>query len=425
MPSPNRDTQRTVTCTATSRNNITGVSGVVTEGTSLTSRDYLVTVSSRTPGFRGKSKHQLPINYYHKRTIKLEDRLTYRIEYRGPGVNRTGTWVQTCSFAGWVDLTLGPAAEDPTPRLTNALLEGINQSKTNVLVGMAEFNKTADLVTSTATRLYKSIKALRRGDFPTFLDEIGVRWHPKAQRRFSRGWARANHPNNTREKRRANTKQFVAQTWLEYQYGWKPLLSDVYSHAEAFAEQATEKADIIRTCSRKGNTKRESIKSRIAGSAFTEVRTSTSEVWVKLGVRYKIPNGGVPLFHSFGVSNPLEVAWEIVPFSFVADWFLPVGDYLRAFSSSIGLEFKDGYRTVKTKTTLVVSLTNAGIVIGAGTPTTQTPYVDDQKYTFELFDIERVPMQTFPLPSLPEWKDPRSLAHGASAIALLTSLFLH
>jgi len=30
------------------------------------------------------------------------------------------------------------------------------------------------------------------------------------------------------------------------------------------------------------------------------------------------------------LNDPLSVAWEVMPWSFVADWFLPIGDYLGA-----------------------------------------------------------------------------------------------
>lgn len=37
----------------------------------------------------------------------------------------------------------------------------------------------------------------------------------------------------------------------------------------------------------------------------------------------------------YGFSNPGEVLWEATPFSFVADWFYPIGDYLGSLSSSM------------------------------------------------------------------------------------------
>jgi hypothetical protein len=37
------------------------------------------------------------------------------------------------------------------------------------------------------------------------------------------------------------------------------------------------------------------------------------------------------LQRSLGLVNPLEIAWEVVPYSFVVDWFLPVGSYIAAW----------------------------------------------------------------------------------------------
>jgi hypothetical protein len=38
-----------------------------------------------------------------------------------------------------------------------------------------------------------------------------------------------------------------------------------------------------------------------------------------------------------GLEDPLSTAWELVPYSFVADWFLPIGDYLSASALSRAL----------------------------------------------------------------------------------------
>jgi hypothetical protein len=52
---------------------------------------------------------------------------------------------------------------------------------------------------------------------------------------------------------------------------------------------------------------------------------------------------GIPsydMLHNFaevGFTNPLEVAWELVPFSFAADWFVPVGSWLSGLDALLGL----------------------------------------------------------------------------------------
>lgn len=47
-----------------------------------------------------------------------------------------------------------------------------------------------------------------------------------------------------------------------------------------------------------------------------------------------------------GLTNPLEVTWELLPFSFVADWFLPIGDYVSILDSTLGYILKGGTNTV-------------------------------------------------------------------------------
>jgi len=36
----------------------------------------------------------------------------------------------------------------------------------------------------------------------------------------------------------------------------------------------------------------------------------------------------------YGFNNPLSVLWETTPFSFVGDWFFPIGDYLQELEKS-------------------------------------------------------------------------------------------
>lgn len=53
-----------------------------------------------------------------------------------------------------------------------------------------------------------------------------------------------------------------------------------------------------------------------------------------------------------GFTNPAAVLWEATPFSFVVDWFLPIGDYLKTLDGSTlnGLLLcKDFCTTVKVK----------------------------------------------------------------------------
>lgn len=45
----------------------------------------------------------------------------------------------------------------------------------------------------------------------------------------------------------------------------------------------------------------------------------------------------------FGVTDPLLLAWELTPFSFVFDWFIDVGSWLEAMSSLNGWNVLTGF----------------------------------------------------------------------------------
>lgn len=426
MPSPSIRVILQKNCTTGSVNNI---NGVVDPDISTGPADNfmrITEITSRvTPGFRHIKKINLNALPYQKLTRDMQDNLFYALHYWSTlgGYDRTSHWDRVCSIEP--SLNLGPTvvADDPYQRVVQKVLAELNQSKTNSLVMLAELNKTADHLAHTATRIYKSISALRRGHFRDFVTHLGVNFKPPDELRFFRARNRAYRDHPTRDR---NIKQFLASSWLEYSYGWKPLLQDVYAHAEALAEQMTERSNLARTIRKKHKTSASKIvTSGQTGFNFLQTNQTDSVRSISMVVRYAIPNGGVPSFVSFGVLNPLEVAWELVPFSFVADWFLPVGDYLRSLTATHGLVFIDGSFTTKQKQTINVSVADPGTEFNLGGALRAKFAGCHGKYTDVQYAMKRFVIADFPSPTLPQWKDPRSLAHAASAISLLTSLFLH
>jgi hypothetical protein len=45
---------------------------------------------------------------------------------------------------------------------------------------------------------------------------------------------------------------------------------------------------------------------------------------------------------SIGLINPSTVVWELIPFSFVVDWFLPIGNFLHGLSALTGTSTQQG-----------------------------------------------------------------------------------
>lgn len=106
------------------------------------------------------------------------------------------------------------------------------------------------------------------------------------------------------------------------QYGWRPLVDQAYE-----AGKALEAA-----------TKERSLRFTVSSQKTKQIDLSASpgfyELWHVARLQTKILcelYEELSLARSLGLANPAAVAWEVVPYSFVVDWFLPVGSYLSAW----------------------------------------------------------------------------------------------
>jgi hypothetical protein len=64
------------------------------------------------------------------------------------------------------------------------------------------------------------------------------------------------------------------------------------------------------------------------------------------------PNAaGLRTLNQLGLLNPLSLIYELTPWSFVVDWFVPIGPVLNALTAPAGLIFVSGTKSVKSSFT--------------------------------------------------------------------------
>lgn len=112
-----------------------------------------------------------------------------------------------------------------------------------------------------------------------------------------------------------------------------------------------------------------------------------------------------------GLANPAAILWELMPYSFVIDWSLPIGNYLQAASSTRGLDFVWGSVSHRIQTHTFVDMRSQ-----PGRSTLRPGYGELMKY-----GLNRRKLHDFPGPELYA-KSPFSSSHIGSALALLRSL---
>jgi len=323
---------------------------------------------------------------------------TTNVTQFGSVTDPSASWLQTGSLQA---------------KATSNLLKNLRDSAFNAAQAIGERKQTADLVAGTAKKVASSLRNLRKGNFARAASDLGVTPKKRAGRRFNSQFA-------------TDQAKATGNAWLELQYGWKPLLSDVYGAMETLAK-ANNPAGNPNTIYKKatGRAKRSEEPRTVtrtslpAGySGWDEVtRSGKTTVIVKTGVTYSLSSQPLASLKSVGITNPLLLAWELLPYSFVVDWFMPIGNYLESLDATNGLSFYDGYMStfVRFEATTIASSSysyNTG----------QQHFYRFVTENYKTVKFTRSRLGNFPSAPAPTFKNPLSTSHVASAMALLLQL---
>jgi hypothetical protein len=297
----------------------------------------------------------------------------------------------------------------------NKCLANLKNQKVNFALAFAERTRSARLVESNIRRIAKAVRSIKRGDVDGALNAFGV---------------------SPRKGFKHNTKN-ASQLYLEMEYGWKPLLSDSFNAVQLLNEKDAE------------DPKRYTLSAVGKFTDHTPIQISTGDT---NGVLFQLPhqdpsygtwssackykyqikkvffykakcrvdayldNSLLGQAASLGLTNPLDVAWELVPWSFVVDWFLPIGNYLGLLDATSGLSFRAG--TLTTTAELLQEIVPTEIVYPVGhTATSHSGQILGSSYRD--FSLERGLLTDFPQPGLYLSRNPLSGRRIYNAIALL------
>lgn len=270
--------------------------------------------------------------------------------------------------------------------LLGKLREEIAGSDFNAAVCLAESSEALSMIANSARRIAKSIMFARKGNFHEAMAAIAGSRSPKTGRRHKQ-------------------KDVAANNWLEVQYGWLPLLKDAESGARFLG-------------------------SVLGGPLVREVRARkkfTHQVTNGGDVYTSFPNGvattkgqiialltEVDTISMAGLYDPLSVVWEKTPYSFVVDWFVPIGQFLSA--RSLGQSVKGTFVTTKKFDF------NSGhpVWVGAG-PNFRCVGGDLQSFTIKRWNFSRSVSTSLnvPLPGFKDFEKVASWRHCTNALALL------
>lgn len=228
--------------------------------------------------------------------------------------------------------------------------------------------------------------------------------------KFARGWRGLAHFNR-------RDLSSLSDGWLQWQYGWRPLVQDVFDAAGEglrIVVDALQKVSASCTMRSTGGVRSPN---RIDGLMIPIEGASNEKSSCRFQVAFEPRDFDYARFSSL---NPISLGWEIIPYSFVVDWFLDVGSYLRNVETGLlyGPLFRGGFASELYVNDIAATACGSGKY----TDGTSTWSLDAATAWRKQRFFNRTILSSWPLPYLPSVKANLGWQRLTSAAALLEQL---
>lgn len=273
--------------------------------------------STQTGGdsLRDKKFHLIPTeNAYSRTLIETYQGVVHYTYGDRPTLDYTGTMASLGFLPGKVPFSSSFSSNDITASY-NRLLGKIRGHSFNLAVASAEGKETIEMLHGSMVTVLSAYVSLRHGNVK------------KTVSIFRKGTSRRKWRVPPRLVRNLYTQKSFADKWLSLRYGWVPFLSDCYSAAEAISTYL-ERKDRQEYSVRTGK-KISQIQTQ-RDSSLTPAPKVKYDHRLQHIAKFKYNSSVYQAFSDLGLLDPASVAWEVMPYSFVVDWFLPIGNYLEA-----------------------------------------------------------------------------------------------
>lgn len=263
-----------------------------------------------------------------------------------PNQVSTAYWGQGIWLAGnappdyFLGTTFLPQPALDLQRMSDVVITGAwAKAQTSEILAMAtlaEAGKTVQSVTSILKRLFKIGRALKKGDFWTLRREL--------------------------------TPKQLADRWMEGRYAIRPLVYDMAGIFKALKAKMKPLRQTFRSGDSDQVTATQSGIQTYSSASFygfgygnvkackSAIRTATARSGVLAAIE-SISQSSI-----WGLDQPFETIWELIPFSFVVDWFFNVGKTIAAWTPNPGIRGLASW-------VVIDDVTNYAIVCEGGTST--------------------------------------------------------
>lgn len=267
--------------------------------------------------YKQRKPYNLPLQY------NLVDK---HITARGVGGHAfSGDWWTVSNWTPYEDSGASAASARAYARAYDKFKSGIHADDAQIAVTMAERQQALDMIGKRSIQVLKAFRSVRKLRFGDAAKILGI-----------------TRPAHLRDGR--SLGRSVGSNWLEFWFGWSPLVGDIGNAVKllqgsvpAFRIQGRATDSSTSNLGRTGTGP--------DGLIFTATGKMTTIVRWHLEAWVEVTNPNLLLANQLGFVNPATVAWELIPFSFLVDWFVNVGDFLGSFTDFWGVRLHDPFRT--------------------------------------------------------------------------------
>lgn len=284
--------------------------------------------------------------------------------------------------------------------LESAEIPGAVKSLTSSIKGGFKTIERASL------KMAKAYRALRRGNLHGMCSTLGVSMKRKHRRSYHNARKRNRVSQWTRD-----VAHNASSYWLQYWFGWSPLASEVFNTVEILTSSKFAENLWIKNVGKSGYAG--SHRDRyFTGDDYLRTCDVDYKVRVRVGAELRIVNPNVKNLTDLGLTNPVSWLWELVPFSFVVDWFTNVGQVIDSYTDLWGSDIRRAYYTTFLRGTARATYGNPGIA---------SPCIVEWRY-FKQWRSVGMYKPILLKPSLLRFG--HSLTRAATAVSLLIALFV-
>lgn len=209
--------------------------------------------------------------------------------------------------------------------------------RASIGVSLLELDQSVAMIAARSTQLIRFGKQLRRGNLVGASHELRLSAVPKG----------------------AKASKSFANNYLEFHFGWAPLIGDIHSAIDVLQSP-------VKTCNPKGSSSEPDknvafetpVKYRLdgnvgmCGSSYKSrdtYRYMIGKRRVTVGADVRVSNPNLWLANQLGLINPAVLVYELIPFSFVADWFINVEQFLSSGTDFYGLTLDKAFTSKSVK----------------------------------------------------------------------------